>query len=52
MIFESYLHLECVKIRDGGLRHVMVKCSGLESLNLYAYALSRYNCVDQNENLT
>ncbi|KAJ0653880.1 putative leucine-rich repeat domain superfamily [Helianthus annuus] len=42
MITESYLHLEsrditrCVKITDGGLQHVMVKCSGLKSLNLYA----------------
>ncbi|KAF5766212.1 putative leucine-rich repeat domain superfamily [Helianthus annuus] len=48
MITESYLHLEsrditrCVKITDGGLQHVMVKCSGLKSLNLYA--LSRYSC--------
>ncbi|MFS7957215.1 putative leucine-rich repeat domain superfamily [Helianthus anomalus] len=42
MISESYLHLEslnitrCVKITDGGLQHVMVKCSGLKSLTLYA----------------
>ena len=30
----------CIKITDGCLQHVMVKCSGLKSLNLYA--LSRY----------
>ncbi|GJX42243.1 hypothetical protein Tco_0257233, partial [Tanacetum coccineum] len=29
-------HLRCIKIMDGGLQHVMVKCSGLKNLNLYA----------------
>ncbi|XP_076924943.1 F-box protein At3g58530-like [Bidens hawaiensis] len=47
MISESYPHLEslditryvilkCVKITDGGLQHVIIKCAGLKSLNLYA----------------
>ncbi|KVH94701.1 Leucine-rich repeat, cysteine-containing subtype [Cynara cardunculus var. scolymus] len=42
MIAENYQHLEslditrCIKITDGGLQHIMVKCSGLKSLNLYA----------------
>ncbi|GJT41323.1 retrovirus-related pol polyprotein from transposon TNT 1-94 [Tanacetum coccineum] len=27
---------KCIKIMDGGLQHVMVKCSGLKNLNLYA----------------
>ncbi|KAL8225276.1 hypothetical protein R6Q57_017833 [Mikania cordata] len=46
MISERYQHLEslditrCIKITDGGLQHIMVQCSGLKSLNLYA--LSRY----------
>ncbi|KAL4565102.1 hypothetical protein LXL04_029186 [Taraxacum kok-saghyz] len=26
----------CIKITDGSLQHIMTKCSGLKSLNLYA----------------
>ncbi|MFS8012606.1 putative leucine-rich repeat domain superfamily [Helianthus anomalus] len=54
MISESYLHLEspnitrCVKITDGGLQHVMVKWSGLKSLNLYELSRSLDLCGAQN----
>ncbi|KAL4558158.1 hypothetical protein LXL04_036356 [Taraxacum kok-saghyz] len=42
MVGDNYECLEllditrCIKITDGGLQHIMTKCSGLKSLNLYA----------------
>ncbi|CAH1446739.1 unnamed protein product [Lactuca virosa] len=38
--FELLDIIRCIKITDGGLQHIMAKCSGVKSLNLDT--LSRY----------
>lgn len=48
----SHNHLviyRCVKLTDGGLQKILIKCSSLRSLNLYALSgyimMSQYLCI-------